>query len=120
MSFDHIAHDRTVLVALHVALLLWCLIAIGQVLWTKRRASTATGTRAVGTATRGDRSMNFLYVGYGLATVVYTLSIQVADAFLGYKAMFIVLDYMGLTYLFFFNSWFRNKLFGIQDRIQKD
>ena len=120
MNIDHIAHDRTVFVAQQVALSLLCLIAIGQALWTKRRAGTATGTRAVLTVTRGDRSMNFLYIVYGVATVVYTLAIQVAETFCGYKAIFIVLDYLVFTYLFFFNSWFRNKLFGIQARIQKD
>lgn len=118
MNIDHIAHDRTVFVAQQVALSLLCLIAIGQTLSAKRRAGT--GTRGVLTVTRGKRRMNFLYVGYGVVTVVYTLAIQVAEAFCGYKAMFIVLDYLAFTYLFFFNSWFRNKLFGIQARIQED
>lgn len=120
MNIYDIVHDQIVFVALQVALVLLCLIAIGQALRAKRRAATATGTRAVGTAIRGDRSMNFLYVGYGVVTVVYTLGIQVAEAFCGYKVIFIVLDYLVLTYLFFFNSWFRNKLFGIHARIQKD
>lgn len=118
MNIDHIAHDRIVFVAQQVALSLLCLIAIGQELWAKRRAST--GTRSALTVIRGERSMNFLYVGYGVATLVYTLSIQVAEAFCGNKVIFILLDYVALTYLFFFNSWFRNKLFAIQARIQED
>jgi len=60
---------------------------------------------------RGEKSMNSLYVMYGIVTVVYSLLVQVAEAFEGHKALLIAVDYVGLTYLFFFSSWFRNKIF---------
>ncbi len=120
MNIDQLTHDRTVFAALQIALLLLSLVAIGQELWGKRRVGTGAGIRATATVIRGDRSMNFLYVVYGVATVVYTLGIQVAETLHGYKVLFLVLDYLAFTYLFFFNSWFRNRLFGVQDRIQKD
>lgn len=113
--------DQFVFVVLQGALALVCVVAKAQERrGAKRRAGTHTGICATPTVLRGPNSMNFLYVSYGVATVVYALATQVAEAFCGYKAVFIVLDYLAFTYLFFFNSWFRNKLFVVQQRISKD
>lgn len=109
-----IVGDATILVVIQGALLILLLFAIGQALRAKRR----TGIVAV--VTRGDKSMSFLYVFYGVATVVYTLITQVAEAATGYKVVIVTADYLALTYLCFFNSWFRNKLIGLYGRIQKD
>jgi len=48
------------------------------------------------TITRGEESMNSLYVLYGVATVVFALCVQVAEAAHGYKVAIIVLDYLVL------------------------
>jgi len=72
------------------------------------------------TVTRGDKSMNFLFAFYGVATVVITLLTQVAEAACGYKAVIVAADYLILTYLCFFNVWFRNRLLSLYSQIQKD
>lgn len=59
---------------------------------------------------RGEQSMTSLYVLYGFATVALTLAVQVSECFQGNKCTIIILDYLLLTYLFFFNSWFRNSV----------
>ena len=111
--------DWIVFGVMHGALLLVWVVAFSKDVWawSKRRF----GTRTIrGTALRGERSMNFLYVGYGVATVVYALATQSAEAFCGYRVMFIVLDYLAFTHLFFFSRWFRHQLFVILARITKD
>ncbi len=81
----------------------------------KRRSGSTLTVR------RGDHSMNFLYIMYGTATIVFALSVQVSEAFKGYKVLLVIFNYLALTYLFFFNSWLRNRiLFPIMLRIEKD
>jgi len=49
------------------------------------------------------------------------LAIEVADFAVGHKATLIALDYIVLTYLFIFDSWFRNAVvFNILMTIEKD
>jgi hypothetical protein len=59
--------------------------------------------------TRGEQSMNSLYVIYGVATVMYSLVAQVASGLDGWRAAVTVIDYALLTHLFFFSPWFRNR-----------
>ncbi|MCJ7650209.1 MAG: hypothetical protein MUP85_16495 [Candidatus Lokiarchaeota archaeon] len=73
------------------------------------------------TVTRGDHSMNMLYIMYGTVTIVFALIVQVSEAFEGYKVLLIVINYLILTYLFFYNSWLRNRiLLPIMFGIKKD
>jgi len=82
--------------------------------WMTPRGASAT-------VHRGEESMNSLYVLYGVATLVFSLTIDVADAFYGHKATIVLADYVLLTYLFFFSSWFRNSIvFRLLARIRKD
>lgn len=120
MNIDQLAHDRIVFGVMHGTLLLVWLVAVSKDGWAWGKFRFGTGTRAKGTALRGEPSMNFLVGVYGVATVVCALSVQVAEAFCGYKVFFILLDYVILTYLFFFNSWFRNRLLTIQGRTKRD
>jgi hypothetical protein len=70
---------------------------------------------------RGETSVTALYVLYGFATVALTLTVQVATSAEGHKAGIILFDYGVLTYLFFFNSWFRNQVvFRLLGRIRQD
>jgi hypothetical protein len=73
-----------------------------------------------GDATRGEKSLGVLYTVYGVTTIAYALIVQVADAASGYKAGIVFADYVILTYLCFFNRWFRNKIIGLYIRIQKE
>lgn len=63
------------------------------------------------TVKRGELSMSALYVMYGIATVVYSLIAQVASGIEGQRVLILALNYLLLTYLFFFSQWFRNSLF---------
>ena len=69
---------------------------------------------------RGEKSMTILYIAYALLTVAVTLTVQVADSAQGYKVAIIAFDYLALTYLFFFNSWFRNRLLRLLGRVYED
>ncbi len=121
--------DQIVLLVVQLALATLLLTAVLVQAWkaiqrgmqSRRIAQPGTMTATLElTVIRGDRSINFLYAFYGITTVVYTLIVQVADAAVGHKAAIIAADYLALTYLCFFNSWFRNKLVGFYNRIQKD
>ncbi len=73
------------------------------------------------TVKRGEKSMTFLYVSYGVVTIVYSLAIDVSQCAVGHKTTLIVLDYIVITYLFFFNSWFRNSIvLRTLTRLEKD
>jgi len=109
--------DRSMLIALHAVLVAFLLIAVfGTVKakWRQARGSVS------GKVARGDRSMTILNVAYGVGTVALTLAVQVADAAHGYKVSIIVFDYIALSYLCFFNSWFRNRLLGLLGRVYED
>ena len=109
--------DRNVLAALHlflVGLLSWALVRTAQAGWRIRQG--APNPKAV----RSERSMNSLYVIYGFATVTVTLAVEVSTAAVGFKTFLVLFDYIVLVYLFFFNSWFRNRLFGVLTRIRED
>ena len=57
----------------------------------------------------------------GVTTLVFSLTIQVAEVGFGYKSAMILADFLILSYLFFFNSWFRNRLvFRTYQRMTKD
>ncbi|MBT8363810.1 MAG: hypothetical protein KJP23_03830 [Deltaproteobacteria bacterium] len=84
----------------------------------RRKAKTASITAEV---ERGERSMNALYVNFGIATVVFTLIVQTCEALKGNQVLFIVVNYGLLTYVYFFSSWFRNQLFfNLINRARKD
>jgi len=112
--------DADVLKAVELILLfiLFLSMLMELVIWIKKKRRR--GGSSV-TVKRGDHSMNFLYIMYGTATIIFALSVQVSEAFKGYKVSLVVFNYFALTYLFFFNSWLRNRiLFPIMLRIEKD
>ncbi len=98
-----------------VLLLVCSLIGSARAIWRKRQGA------ADPTVERGEPSMNGLFALYGVATVVFALAVQVADAASGHKTLLIVVDYGVLFYLFFFNSWFRNSIvFRVLGKIRTD
>lgn len=105
------------LILIHLALvgvLFLSVLGWMKAAWRRRRG----GITAV--AIRGEKSMTFLYVVYGVAAVIFALAVQVSEAAKGYKVAIVVFDYLALTYLFFFNSWFRNWILGLIPRIERD
>jgi len=71
--------------------------------------------------TRGESSMNALYVNFGIITLIFTIIVQTCCEIKGNQALFILTNYGILTYLFFFSSRFRNQVFfKLINRIKKD
>ena len=105
--------DKCSLWVIHIILILICVFSI----WENRRppettekAKPGAGMSVSEEVIRGERSMNAIYVMYGIATIAITLAVQVAEAAKGFKSGIIIMDYAILTYLFFFNSWLRDTL----------
>lgn len=64
------------------------------------------------TLMRGEESMNWFFVAYGLTSVIIIQIINSAETFGGYKTLISLLNLAMLCYLSFFNNWFRNKIVG--------
>jgi hypothetical protein len=109
--------DGVVLQAEHLFLCAVLVIAVLGAL--RRRVRRVFGHKHLKVA-RGEKSMTILYVAYALMTVALTQTVQVADGVEGYKVALILFDYLALCYLFFFNSWFRNRLLRLLGRVYED
>lgn len=71
--------------------------------------------------TRGETSMAFVFSVYGILSIFFASALSVTESFKGYKVFLLLVDYVGLAYLFFFNSWFRNIcLFRLRQRVYED
>jgi ABC-type sugar transport system substrate-binding protein len=116
--FRRAMSDCVALLVLHAALLVTLLLALLATARATRRRRRGYPDLAVA---RGERSVTGLFVLYGGATVVFSLAVQVAAAAEGHKVGLIVVDYVVLSYLFFFNTWFRNQIvFRVLARIATD
>ena len=112
------ATDAITLALMHAILAAVFLWAIAKTLLAKLRAARGGANLTVH---RGEQSMNLLYLSYGVTTVVFSLAIDVASVAVGHKATLIAIDYVLLTYLFIFSSWFRNAvLFRLLQDVSKD
>ena len=109
--------DDVVLRAEHAVLLVVLSVAILGAI--RRKVRRVFGDKHPRVA-RGEKSMTILYIAYALLTVAVTLTVQVADSAQGYKVAIIAFDYLALSYLFFFNSWFRNRLLRLLGRVYED
>ena len=68
---------------------------------------------------RGEKSWGYFNLACGVASVVLLQVINVAEALQGYKTIISLVDLLILTYLAFFNSWFRNRIIGFIRRSQQ-
>lgn len=59
---------------------------------------------------RRGENFNYFQIAYGITTLVLIQIINSAEALKGYKTIISFIDLVLLTYLTFFNSWFRNKI----------
>ena len=108
--------DGWTLLFIHFLLLLFLIISLKNDIMANRGKGATLSV-----AKRGESSMNALYTLYGVATIAYSLAVDVSTIGIGHKATIVVLDYIVFTYLFFFNIWFRNRIvFNIAIRISKD
>jgi len=71
--------------------------------------------------TRGEKSMTALYTVYSAATASFLVLIINAVGAEGHRVLLVVVAFGCLTYLFFFSTWFRNRIFfPLKGRIRKD
>ena len=99
--------DGAVLLMLHSGIVIVLIAAFSGTLCIqiRRRRGAIRGT-----ASRGPLTMGQLWAAYGLVSAVCLLALQVSASFQGYKVILTVVDCVTLTYLFFFNSWFRKRV----------
>ena len=83
-----------------------CLVLIYLFAYTKEKISG--GIRV----TRSEEAQNFLYIAYGIISVIWLQIINSSEAYKGYKVFYSALDSILILYLCLFNSWSRNKLMG--------
>lgn len=110
---------KIVFLVIESPLLLMFILAIfmGLSEWIKRRRRKLSYLNVK----RGEESMKAIYTGFAICVVFYTTIVQMAIVFNEYKILFHVFNYIVLVYLFFFSSWFRNRIFfKILKRIHKD
>lgn len=96
--------DWISLSVVHIALLCLFIYSLQKNCRLKRRRRQSS---VKATVKRGAGSMGALCFSYGVITTAYALAISASEC-IGYKATLIIIDYVVLTYIFFFNSWFRN------------
>ena len=88
--------DTFSLWVIHIILILICVFSI----WENRRTTDTTKEAKPGAGIsvseqliRGERSMNAIYVMYGIATIAITLAVQVAETAKGFKSGIVIMDY---------------------------
>ena len=84
-----------------------------------RRQERASGIDAE--VIRGDKSMITLYAVYGATISSFLVLLNNAFGIDGNKVVLILINFICVTYLFFFSTWFRNSiLFAFNQRLKKD
>jgi hypothetical protein len=111
--FNSFTPDAVALVAAHGILTGVLVLSLGLEVRIrfKRRHSSLKGELR-----RGAEGQGTILTLYGLATVALTFAVDVADTAHGWKALIVLADYIALTHLFFFNGWFKNRIFGALQR----
>lgn len=84
----------------------------------RKKEQSAEATAEV---VRGEKSMAALYTVYGATIASCLVLIDNASGLEGHKVVLIVLDFLCVTYVFFFSTWFRNSVFfPLLQRVRKD
>lgn len=68
---------------------------------------------------RGEKSMMLLYGSYAAVNGIIIAICLSTDAAKNHRVFFVIFNSLILAYLFLYNSWFRNKLFGWAYRLTK-
>jgi hypothetical protein len=102
-----------------VSLTLVCLLA-DLFFWLKRRFSK-DGVRANAEVIRGDNSMSMLYTIFiSINSIFFGLANMIKE-FESNQLVIVFVVFICLSYMFFFSSWFRNRIFfNIANRIRND
>ena len=86
---------------------------------TGRRKDQANGL--IMEATRGEKTMSALYSVYVTSLAALYVLVSEAQCLAGNRVTILAIDFLLLTYLLFFCSWFRNMVFfRLKSRFRKD
>ena len=100
------------------AIVLFAVFTVFRDLQIRKREQGAEATPEV---IRGEKSMAALYTVYGATIASALVLIDKASGLDGHKVALIVLDFLSVTYVFFFSTWFRNSVFfPLMQRVHKD
>lgn len=100
--------DLYAIIAIHIGILVLTLFAIIDDFKARLRSKSGMGNARV---TRGERSMHAIYTVYGATIASCLFLIEATSSVKGNKVVLIAFDFLAVTYLFFFSSWFRNVVF---------
>ncbi len=103
----HASSDKIAVIVMEVLLLSITLVSLIMAIRYHCAYRTASSTA---TGTISPQHVTLFFTMYVIATLVYTLAVQVAQAFEGNKVLLIMINYACLTYLFFCNVWFRQRI----------
>lgn len=110
--------DICVITFVQGALLLLAVFAAFRDARIRKLDRTAEATAEV---IRGDKSMSVLYTVYGAGIASCLVLIDNASGIDGHKVSLIVIDFLCVTYMFFFSTWFRNSVFfPLMQRVRND
>lgn len=110
--------DIPVICAIESALILFALYAAFRDARIRRKEN---GSGFVPEVMRSDKSMAALYTMYGATVASLLVLIDNASGIEGNKVILFVLNFMCVTYTFFFSTWFRNSIFfPLNQRVRKD
>jgi hypothetical protein len=113
--------DAVTLLLMHFSLFTVFAIACWKSLYSWWVKNYYKGTKAELTVGRGNDSMTALYTSFAIVITAFTLAIDLSEFAKGHKSTLIILDYGIFTYLFYFNSWFRNIIvFPLTNRAKRD
>lgn len=110
--------DLPVIYAIESALFLFALYcAFHDIKMRKNEKRLGLSTQVV----RGEESMAALYTVYGATIASLLVLINNASGVEGNKVVLIVMNFLCVTYAFYFSSWFRNSIFfPLNQRARKD
>ncbi len=100
----YIMSDQVTFIFFELLFLLFIVIAV----WRNSRFK-----RSGGSVKRDQKTWNYFYLAYGIASVIMIQIISVSDWGKGYKVIISVANIGLLLYVTFFNGWFRNKIIGV-------
>lgn len=113
-----LATDQYVMYVLQTVLLFSTVYAAFRDVRIRALERSAAATAVVD---RGDKSMAAIYTVYGATIASCLVLIDKATGLEGNRVVLIALDFVCITYLFFFSTWFRNSVFfPLYQRVRKD
>jgi hypothetical protein len=112
------ATDTCMVIALQLLLICFSLYSLVRDLRIRSKEKAGGFSAEV---VRSDSSMTPVYTVYAAALASCLVLLDKAAGLDGHKVALILLDFVCLTYVFFFSTWFRNAVFfRLADRVRRD